>query len=73
MMKTDMAKIINSITAVMPCESCPYPCDAGVNSSRANCNRHWFSILSNMNMKPLDIVSDSLFCMFTEREESFHE
>ena len=68
-MKTDMAKIINAITAVMLCESCPYPCEAGVNSSRANCNRQWFSILSNMNMEPLDIVSDNLFCMFTGGED----
>lgn len=72
-MKTDMAKIINSITAVMPCESCPYPCEATCNSSRANCNRHWFSILYNMNMEPLGIVSDSLFCMFTEGKDDFHE
>jgi hypothetical protein len=69
-MKYDMAKIIHSITLVMPCESCPYPCESKDHSSRANCNRHWFLILSNMEMHPWEMVHDILFEIFVNSEVS---
>ena len=58
----EIEKIIKSITSVMPCEKCPYPCEAKENSSLANCHRRWFEILSNVDVnKSYKDVSDWLF------------
>lgn len=57
-----LARIISAITAVMPCEKCPYPCEKKGQSSQYNCNRHWFEVLSECSIPEKWItVSDDLF------------
>ena len=51
-----LSKIIHAITSVMPCDHCPYPCKANVNSSLANCDGHWYEMLTAVAKEPRAIV-----------------
>lgn len=45
----DIAKLIKAITHTMQCDKCPYPCKAKENGSQANCDKHWFDLLTNID------------------------
>lgn len=54
-MKVELVDVLRAITSVMPCEKCPYPCQARENSSQANCDRRWYEILSSLPQTSRDV------------------
>lgn len=44
----DVADLIKAITHTMTCNKCPCSCKAREKSSQANCDRHWFEMLTDV-------------------------
>lgn len=44
----DVAELIKAITHTMTCSKCPCTCKAREKSSQANCDRHWFEMLTDV-------------------------
>lgn len=70
----DFAKVLTSITDIMPCDHCPYPCKAKERSSRANCDIQWKKMLRAAVIKCSDCEEyrewrDGKICM---RLGSYH-
>lgn len=62
------ANILKAITHVMPCDKCPYPCKAKRNSSQANCDRHWFEMLSKVTWGDIHDIHEELIAEPAEDE-----
>lgn len=56
----EFIKVLQAISDTMPCDKCPYPCDAKWKSSQANCDRRWFEILSAIDKPTWTEVLDKL-------------
>ena len=56
------AKVLSAISNLMPCEKCPDQCSLPNRCTQANCDRHWYEILTRLdsNTKWEDI-SNELF------------
>lgn len=45
----DVAELVKAITHTMTCDKCPSPCKAKEQSSQANCDSHWFDLLTDVD------------------------
>lgn len=46
--------VIITIASVMECDICPSPCSAGWEATQNECDRHWYEIISNLEIIPWD-------------------
>ena len=69
--KYKISKIIDAISFTMTCKECPYPCTAKESSSTANCQYHWYQILSwtDAGTPWVKGVQDELFALFVDRQK----
>lgn len=56
----EFTKVLQAISSTIPCDKCPYPCNAKGKSSQANCDRRWFEILSAIDKPEWSEVRDKL-------------
>ena len=54
------ANILKAITHNIPCDKCPFPCEAKWNSSQANCDKHWFEMLKLFSKVEWKDIMDEL-------------
>lgn len=61
---SDMAKLIRVISSAIPCYKCPFPCGRP-SSSIYSCDRHWYTILANLDTsKSWDEIKDEVYALY---------